>query len=188
MITKHQFALHLIRDSTDIHAVRVQALASELAGTPVTVKCRIGVDDVDDYAALHRFVSVVAAASPVTHFVVHARKCLLSGLSPHQNRTVPPLRYHWPLALARDFPALRFTVNGGLQGPEEAVAVLAHRGAGGERLHGVMVGRAAFHMPWQALARADTLVFGAAHDAATSRRQVRYRCSPLLLWQVPWLR
>lgn len=59
----------------------------------MTVKCRIGVDDVDDYDSVHSFVRIVATNSPVTHFIVHARKCLLKGLNPHQNRTIPPLRY-----------------------------------------------------------------------------------------------
>jgi tRNA-dihydrouridine synthase A len=149
-----------------------QALAEAVNGTPVTVKCRIGVDDTDDYPSLHRFVRIVSTSAPVSHFIVHARKCLLKGLSPHQNRTVPPLRYSWAFALKRDFPGLDFTVNGGLQSPEEVVEVLQHRGEGGEQVQGVMIGRAAFHMPWRTLARADTLVFGADRNAATCRRQV----------------
>ena len=151
----------------------MQALGEAAAGTPVTVKCRIGVDDVDDYASLARFVDVVSSRAPVTHFIVHARKCLLKGLSPHQNRTVPPLHYHWVYALKRDFPAIDFTINGGLQSPHEAAEVLRYRGEHGERVQGVMVGRAAFHSPWQALACADSVVFGESHNAAVSRRQVR---------------
>lgn len=70
----------------------VQAISEGAPGVPVSVKCRIGVDDMDDYMSLHSFVSTVAGSSPVKHFVIHTRKCLLKGLSPHQNRTVPPLR------------------------------------------------------------------------------------------------
>lgn len=140
---------------------------------PVTVKCRIGVDDVDHYGALHAFVAAIAAGSPCRHFIVHSRKCLLGGLSPHQNRTVPPLRYGWLFALKRDFPHLEFSINGGLQSAQEAAEVLRHRGPGGEALHGVMIGRAAFNAPWTTLAQADTLIFGAAENGATCRRQVR---------------
>jgi tRNA dihydrouridine synthase A len=154
----------------------LQALGEAVHPTPVTVKCRIGVDDIDDYGSLHRFIDIVSSRSPVRHFIVHARKCLLNGLSPHQNRTIPPLKYHWVLALKRDFPALDFTVNGGLQSPAEAVDVLAYRGPWRERVHGVMIGRAAYNSPWHTLACADTLVFGAARNPATCRRQVRAQC------------
>jgi tRNA-dihydrouridine synthase len=68
------------------------AMRAALGDTPVTVKCRLGADDVDSYEALCNFVGVVSAAGGVRHFIIHARKCLLKGLSPHQNRTVPPLR------------------------------------------------------------------------------------------------
>lgn len=154
----------------------MQALHEGLGGnTPVTVKCRIGVDAVDDYASLCDFVSAVSASSPCTHFIVHSRKCLLKGLNPSQNRTVPPLRYAWVFALRRDFPHLEFSLNGGIQSLEEVRDVLAHR-EGDAGVHGVMVGRAAYHTPWQALAQADTLVFGAEVDVAKNRRQVR-RCS-----------
>ena len=147
-------------------------MSESLQGTPVTVKCRIGVDQIEDYASLHRFVDQVSSASPVRHFIIHARKCMLKGLNPHQNRTVPPLRYNFVYALKRDFSQLDFSINGGFQDPAEATEVLSHRGPAGEQVHGVMVGRAAFHMPWQTLARADTLVFGAERNAASCRRQV----------------
>ena len=88
-----------------------------------------GVDSFDSYAELAAFVAAVARGSPVDHFVVHARKCLLKGLSPHQNRTVPPLRYEWVWALKRDFPALHFSLNGGVGGLEEVAAALATDGS-----------------------------------------------------------
>jgi tRNA-dihydrouridine synthase A len=143
------------------------AMAAASGGIPVTVKCRIGVDDVDSYEALHAFVAAVAAASPVRHFLVHARKCLLSGLSPLQNRTIPPLRWQWVWALKRDFPHLDFSLNGGVVELGEAGAALAAGGAAG-----VMVGRAAYHEPWRVLAGADVALFGAASNPAASRRQV----------------
>ena len=79
---------------------------------PVTVKCRLGVDSCDSYEELCDFVRVVSEGSGVRHFVLHSRKCLLKGLSPAQNRTVPPLRREWVYALKRDFPHLEFSLNG----------------------------------------------------------------------------
>ena len=92
----------------------------------VTVKCRLGVDDLDSFDALCEFVRVVSTIGQVTHFVVHARKCHLQGLSPAQNRSVPPLRHGWVFALKRDFPHLRFTINGGLESTAAARDVLLH--------------------------------------------------------------
>jgi tRNA-dihydrouridine synthase A len=92
----------------------------------VTVKCRLGVDDLDSYAALCDFVRVVSSRGQVSHFVVHARKCHLQGLSPAQNRSVPPLRHGWVFALRRDFPGLRFTLNGGLESTAAARDALLH--------------------------------------------------------------
>jgi tRNA-dihydrouridine synthase A len=102
------------------------AMAEAVHPVPITVKCRIGVDDVDSYAALSYFIETVSSQSPVTHFVIHARKCLLKGLNPHQNRTVPPLRYEWIWALRRDFPGLEFSLNGGVVSLEEAGTVLGY--------------------------------------------------------------
>ncbi|GFR50100.1 hypothetical protein Agub_g12245, partial [Astrephomene gubernaculifera] len=90
----------------------------------LTVKCRLGVDEADSYEQLREFVRVVSERSPVRHFVVHARKAFLNGLSPHQNRTVPPLRHHWAWALAAEFPHLQFSLNGGVLGCHEARAAL----------------------------------------------------------------
>ena len=92
----------------------------------VTVKCRLGVDDLDSYSALCDFVHIVFTEGHVTHFVVHARKCLLQGLSPAQNRSVPPLRHGWVFALKRDFPNLKFTLNGGMESTAAARDVLLH--------------------------------------------------------------
>lgn len=83
-----------------------------------------GVDDVDSYEALAAFVRAVHEGSGVAHFIVHARKCHLKGLNPHQNRTVPPLRYQWVWALKRDFPHLHFSLNGGVLTLEETAAAL----------------------------------------------------------------
>jgi tRNA-dihydrouridine synthase len=91
---------------------------------PISVKCRIGADDADSYAELARFISVVSEGG-CNFFIVHARKCLLKGLSPKDNRNIPPLRYHWVQRLALDFPAIQFGINGGVGTIDLAVALLA---------------------------------------------------------------
>ena len=107
---------------------------------PVTVKTRIGIDDQDSEAFLRRFVETVAAAGCDT-FVVHARKAVLQGLSPKENRTVPPLNYPRVYALKRDYPGLTIVLNGGITTADECVAHLRH-------VDGVMIGRQAYQNPW----------------------------------------
>jgi tRNA-dihydrouridine synthase A len=108
---------------------------------PVTVKTRIGVDDHDDYGFVRDFVGIVAAAGCDT-FILHARKAFLAGLSPKENRTVPPLRYDVVYQLRRDFPGLRLVINGGI---ETAEGIRRHLTAG---MDGVMIGRKAYADPW----------------------------------------
>ncbi|KAK2991744.1 hypothetical protein RJ640_015478 [Escallonia rubra] len=86
---------------------------------PVSVKCRIGVDDHDSYNELCDFIYQVSSQSPTRHFIIHARKALLNGISPADNRKIPPLKYEYYFALRRDFPDLRFTINGGINGVDE---------------------------------------------------------------------
>jgi len=126
---------------------------------PVTVKCRIGIDDRDGREDLVAFVEKVAAAG-CTVFAVHARKAWLQGLSPRQNREIPPLRHDVVHALKRHFPQLTIVLNGGITGLDEAAA---HLGAG---LDGVMIGRAAYADPYL-LADADRLIYGADTMSAT---------------------
>lgn len=113
---------------------------AEAASAPITVKCRIGVDDHDDYEFLTAFTSAV-----VDHgchaLIVHARKALLSGLSPAQNRSIPPLDPMRVHRLKRDFPGLRIVINGGVSNPEECLDHLRH-------VDGVMLGRAVYRDPW----------------------------------------
>lgn len=120
---------------------------------PVTVKTRIGIDTQDDYAFLHRFVSVVREAGCRT-FIIHARKAILKGLSPKENRTIPPLIYQRALDVKRDFGNCEVLLNGGVKSLDEACQHL-------QQLDGVMIGREAYHNPW-CLAEADTRVFGAS--------------------------
>ena len=99
------FSPELVRDC-------VAAMRAAVA-IPVTVKCRLGADDMDSYEAFARFVRIVAEGG-CTHFIVHARKCMLKGLDPKGNRTVPPLRYPWVQRVALENPHLRISINGGL--------------------------------------------------------------------------
>ena len=155
-------------------AVRRALDGGGYAHVPLSVKCRLGVDDADSYGQLVEFVRAVSEAGGVRHFVVHARKCLLSGLSPAQNRSVPPLRHEWVWALKRDFPHLFFSLNGGVQNAHEAAGALAaaHGGVAAGAASGVMIGRAAYYDPWGVLGDADVAVFGAASNPARSRRAV----------------
>lgn len=128
--------------------VRAMAANTDL---PVTVKSRIGIDHCDDYDFLKAFVDTVAAAGCRT-FIVHARKAWLHGLSPRQNREIPPLRYAYVHRLKREFPELEIVVNGGIRDLDSALDHL-------QRVDGVMIGREAFQNPAMLL-RADELVFG----------------------------
>ncbi|KAJ7551045.1 hypothetical protein O6H91_07G131400 [Diphasiastrum complanatum] len=142
----------------------MQAIASE-CNVPVTVKCRIGVDDYDSYDQLFDFVSTVSSKSPTQHFIIHARKALLKGLNPEENRSVPPLKYEYVFALIRDFPELQFTLNGGIVNIGQVKDALS-KGA-----HGVMMGRAAYKSPWITLAKVDREVYGIS-KAGITRRQI----------------
>ncbi|CAK9167673.1 unnamed protein product [Ilex paraguariensis] len=132
---------------------------------PVSVKCRIGVDDHDSYNELCDFIYTVSSQSPTRHFIIHSRKALLNGISPADNRKIPPLKYEYYFALLRDFPYLRFTINGGIKTVNEVNA--ARR----EGAHGVMVGREAYNSPWYTLGHVDTEVYGTS-CSGLSRRQV----------------
>ncbi len=135
---------------------------------PVTVKCRLGVDEQEDYRAFASFIDAVAHAG-CNHFIVHARKAWLSGLSPKENREIPPLRPDWVHRLKRERPALRITLNGGLTSVEECMGHL-------QQVDAVMLGRAAYHDPY----RLHLL------DCALSGRQPRTR-EDLLLAYLPYV-
>ncbi len=137
---------------------------------PVTVKHRIGIDDLDSHEALHRFVATVAQAGCQT-FVVHARKAWLQGLSPKENRDVPPLQYEVVHRLKRDFPDLEILINGGIHTLEAALEQLRF-------VDGVMIGRQAYQDPW-ILAEADRQIFGDNHPIP-SRHQVVERLLPFM--------
>lgn len=123
---------------------------------PVTVKCRIGIDRSDRDEDLFAFVETVAAAG-CRQFTVHARKAWLDGLSPRENREIPPLRHDTVHRLKRLRPELEIVINGGITDLDQALAQLEH-------VDGVMIGRAAYHSPWL-LAEADRLMFGQAAES-----------------------
>ncbi|WP_143902350.1 tRNA dihydrouridine(20/20a) synthase DusA [Tepidimonas thermarum] len=133
---------------------------------PVTVKHRIGIDRVEDYGFVRDFVGIVAEAG-CSVFIVHARNAWLDGLSPAENRTVPPLRYAVVHRLKRDFPHLTIVVNGGITTDAQIAEQLA-------QVDGVMVGREAYHNPWW-LASWDAAYFGDTAAAALDRDAVEAR-------------
>ncbi|MBX3614887.1 MAG: tRNA dihydrouridine(20/20a) synthase DusA [Burkholderiaceae bacterium] len=125
---------------------------------PVTVKHRIGLDRVEDYGFVRDFVGTVSQAGCEV-FIVHARNAWLKGLSPRENRTVPPLRYETVARLKRDFPRLTIVLNGGLRDHATALAQLS-------QVDGVMIGREACDNPWM-LAEVDVRYFGQPSPCAT---------------------
>ena len=135
---------------------------------PVTVKHRIGVDELDRYEDMHHFVQTVAQAGCDT-FIVHARKAWLKGLSPKENRTIPPLRYEDVYRLKAELPQLRIELNGGVESLDQAQRQL-------EQVDGVMIGRAAYHNPYL-LAQVDARFYGEAAPPLT-RREVLERLEP----------
>ena len=130
---------------------------------PVTVKCRIGIDEQDEEEDLQRFVEVVAAAG-CKSFIVHARKAWLQGLSPKENREIPPLNHDRVYRLKASRPDLSIALNGGIATLADGMAHLAH-------VDGIMMGRAAYHTPWE-LTQVDPLLGGRPAPVATRREAV----------------
>jgi len=127
-----------------------EAVAEAGKPIPVTVKCRIGVDEQDEHADLQRFVEAQVAAG-LEVLIVHARKAWLQGLSPKENREVPPLNYERVFRLKQEFPQLTIVINGGILTAASAIEL-------GARVDGVMLGRAAYHDPW-VLAQTEHALF-----------------------------
>ena len=134
-----RFGACLMREP-QLVADSVAAMIAAVPGVPITVKCRLGVDDDHEWERFLAFIDTIAEAGCRT-FVVHARNAWLQGLSPKENREVPPLRYEWAYRLKRERPALQVMVNGGIADSGEATAHLAH-------VDGAMLGRAAYHTPY----------------------------------------
>ncbi len=141
----------------------IDAMA-QVVSIPVTVKSRIGIDDKDSYEELVHFIGTIADTGCKT-FIVHARKAWLKGLSPKQNREVPPLDYERVYQLKRDFPHLEIIINGGITTLEQASELLTH-------VDGVMVGREAYQNPY-ILAGVDNLFYGDIKEALSRQEVVR---------------
>lgn len=146
-------------------ALVAECVAAMIAESPVevTVKCRIGVDEQTPEDTLPRFLETVAAAG-VSRFTIHARKAWLQGLSPKENRDIPPLDYPLVHAMKRAFPQLHLSINGGIATLAEAQT---HLDAG---LDGVMIGRAAYHTPAEILLTADRDIFGTTTPPKTAEQ------------------
>jgi len=153
----------------------------DVVSVPVTVKHRIGIDKNESYDFVRDFVGTVAAAGCDT-FIVHARNAWLKGLSPKENREVPPLRYAMVYQLKQDFPHLTIAVNGGITTTEQVAAHL-------QQVDGVMLGREAYHNPWW-LAEWDAAFYGAAPSDQTretvEEQMVRYMEREAAANGTPW--
>lgn len=133
----------------------------ETVSIPVTVKCRIGIDDVDERPFLDKFIRTVKSAGCNT-FIIHARKAYLQGLSPKENRDVPPLRYDIAAEIKQNYPKLNVIVNGGIKTVADTQDKL-------ETFDGVMIGREAYQNPWL-LAELERTIF--KNDTTVSRQDV----------------
>jgi tRNA-dihydrouridine synthase A len=145
---------------------------------PVTVKCRIGIDDMDDYEGLSRFVKSVSDGG-CEHFIVHARKAWLKGLSPKENRDIPPLNYQRVYDLKSEFKHLHISINGGIKTIEEAQQHLT-------KIDGVMMGREVYSNPY-ILSQVDRLVYGDVNlrpTTAISREEVVIQMTAYIKQQV----
>ncbi|MFZ5756076.1 MAG: tRNA dihydrouridine(20/20a) synthase DusA [Pseudomonadota bacterium] len=138
---------------------------------PVTVKHRLGIDEHDSYAFTHGFIDTVRQAG-CSVFVVHARKAILGGLSPRENREIPPLVYENVYRLKRDFPQLTIALNGGVQTLDETLVHL-------QQVDGVMIGREAYHNPW-ILHDADRRVFGDETATVATRAEIVEQMIPYI--------
>lgn len=132
---------------SDCVSAMIEAVPSAMA---ISVKCRLGVDDLYSYAYFSDFVGQIAAVG-CTIFHVHARKAWLAGLSPRENREIPPLEYDWVYRLKSEYPHLKVIINGGISSLEQTLEHL-------NRVDGVMLGRAAYDNPY-AMAHIDRVLF-----------------------------
>lgn len=144
-------AILMAHPQTVVDAMKAMQDATSI---PVTIKHRIGLDDQQDYAVVRDFVGVIANEGVET-FIVHARNAILQGLSPKENREIPPLKYDFVYQLKKDFPDLEILINGGIKTIEETKEHLRH-------VDGVMMGREAYNNPW-VLSEVDQSIFGATN-------------------------
>lgn len=160
--------------SPELVADSVRAMVQAVK-IPVTVKCRIGVDAQDSYAELVAFIEKVAAAG-CEKFIIHARKAWLQGLSPKQNREIPPLKYEVVHQIKKDFPHLTIIINGGIKNLADVKEQL-------QWVDGVMIGREAYANPYS-LAEIQNHVFGARPEMSATRQAVIEKFLPYLAEQL----
>lgn len=141
---------------------------------PITVKSRIGIDEQDSYEELAKFVETVATSGCET-FIIHARKAWLKGLSPKENREIPPLRYDIVFQLKQDFPQLEIIINGGITTLEQSTELL-------KSVDGVMIGREAYQNPYL-LAAVDSILFNDNYQIL-SREQILFELLPYIQTQL----
>lgn len=141
---------------------------------PVTVKTRIGIDDRDGYDELAQFIETIAKAGCV-EFILHARKAWLKGLSPKENREIPPLRYDVVYQIKKDFPQLKIIINGGIVDLDQTRAHLL-------KVDGVMIGRAFYHDPYSFI-EVDNSIYGAS-ESLLSRHEIMERFFPYVVHQL----
>lgn len=170
-VSSGQFGACLMLDANKV-ADGVAAMCAQV-NIPVTVKCRIGVDDQDSYESLHHFIKLIASAG-CSMFIIHARKAWLAGLSPKQNREIPPLRYDVVRQIKKDFPLLIIIINGGMKSITDIDAQLPY-------VDGVMIGRAAYSNPYF-LADIQTNYF--AEKSVLSRHEIVEKMLPYIHEQV----
>jgi len=153
----------------------------DVVDVPVTVKHRIGIDKNEDYAFVRDFVGTVAQAG-CDVFIVHARNAWLQGLSPKENREIPPLRYDMAYRLKQDFPSLQIVVNGGITNNADIAAHL-------QQVDGVMLGREAYYRPWL-MTQWDAQFYGDAHcpplPEVVEEAMVRYMERAFAQDACPW--
>jgi tRNA-dihydrouridine synthase A len=142
----------------------------QVVDIPITVKHRIGIDDKDSYAELQHFIRTVAAGG-CESFIIHARKAWLKGLSPKQNRDIPPLKYEVVYQIKQDFPDLEIIINGGIKTLHECQQHLEH-------VDGVMMGREVYHNPY-ILAELDKTLYGVDTPLLT-RKQILQQLMPYI--------
>lgn len=157
----------------ELVAACVAAMRQAVA-IPITVKCRIGIDEQDSYQALLYFINTIASAGCTT-FIIHARKAWLKGLSPKQNRDIPPLRYDIVYQIKKECPELEIIINGGINSLAQAEQQLHH-------VDGVMLGREVYSQPYL-LAEVDKRLFGATATVKT-REQIIMALIPYIQQQL----
>ena len=151
------FLKMFIMAEAELVAENVSAM-QQAVEIPVTVKNRLAIDDMDEYETLHDFIQTVSQAGCKT-FIIHARKAWLKGLSPKQNRDVPPLNYELVYQMKQEFPYLEIIINGGIKTSDECDTHLQH-------VDGVMVGREAYHNPF-IMNQVDEIIYGNAASQQT---------------------